>query len=925
MVTRLLSLLFLLFLIPSLIFAQTGNLSGKVTDEQDSPLIGANVVVMGTIIGAATDINGEFLISDIEPGSITVVVSIVGYKKYSTTVIIQTGRTTAIEVTLRTSAINLSEVVVAGNIAKDRETPVAFTDVGEEHIRQNFTVQDVPHLFANTPGVYVMSDGGSGMGDSKVLIRGFDEQRIAVMINNVPVNDPESKKVYWSNWGSLPAAAQSVQIQRGVGSSLYGSGALGGSINVITKDAPAKQSLGFSATLGQYGIMKYGVDYNSGLVKDAFAFIGRVNYMQGNGWRDDTFYEGMQYYLSGMWFPDDQNTFKVILHGAPQYHAYSYYGFPAKDFAKYGREWNGHPHIAESQIDGTPYADRSTSLMDVLFMKIDPGTGFNDQLGGLVVGNNRASFDNNVYHKPQFEIHHNYRISDDSKITSTFFVSKGYGYGENIDGYYRVARDDKGLMTWDAIDNAGKKVYQYRAYSDHFQTGLLSTFDTRILGAHDVTVGVEGRYWDARHAGEILNSFQDGFVEYSIGNNKIPFGNGELYYDYTTTKPQFTAFAHALWRFGDLSIMTDVQFSYLKYNVVEDVPSSNNYPNDPEDHGGGTWTGTDVDGNLVQYELWDYEKSYDYISPKIGANYNITENINVFANWSQAVNEPRVKYFFGYGSPNDALGLEKTNDIELGAGYHGQLGDIYVDAKYNFYNIDFEGKALQIMDPTKSNTPGYDYKGRRYIPIGESTYRGHEIMLNFDLPAGFRLGFNGSMADNLWGEPEDSEGAQFLYSTDDVVAGVDFKDDDADGKWDTGEETLNDDLVGKFGEKVEVGMPQTILGATLSYVRGTFFANASLRFYSDLYVLENNSDVIVEGHFDGNGDWVADEESPTLPSATVVDMVLGYGLDISGFPINISVHVNNILNTEYWQKGDSYGLLPGAERTIVFNLGFSVL
>jgi outer membrane receptor protein involved in Fe transport len=917
-------ILLAIMLVSSVAFAQTGGIKGKITSESGEALLGINTLIQGTSLGAATNLEGEYEIKDISAGDHNVIVTGIGFIKQVIQVNIVENRTLEIDVVLVSTDIKLSEVIVAANIAKDRETPVAFTDISEEEIKKGFTVQDIPHLFANTPGVYITSDGGSGMGDSKVTIRGFDEQRISVMINNVPVNDPESKKVYWSNWGSLPAASQSIQIQRGVGSSLYGSGALGGSINVITKDAPAASSLDLAATLGQYGIMKYGVDYNSGLLNDKFAFIGRFNYMTGNGWRNNTFYEGMNYYLSGMYFPDEKNTFKIILHGAPQYHAYSYYGFPAEDFAQYGRDWNGHPYVAESAIDGTNYADRSTSLMDVLFMGIDPGTKFSDQKGGVVVGNGNASLDNNVYHKPQFEVHHTYKFNDITKLTSTFFVSKGYGYGENVNNYYRVDRDNNGLMTWDNIYNASSSVYQYRAYSDHFQTGLLSSLQTKLMDTHDLTFGVEARYWDARHAGEILNTFSNDDITYYIGNNGQDFTNGDLYYDYNTTKPQLTTFAHALWRFGNFSVMTDLQFSYLDYNVVEDMPSSNNYPLDvdPTNKGNGTWTGTatDDEGNLVEYSLWDYEKSYTYLSPKVGLNYNVNENLNVFANWSRAVNEPRVKYFFGYGSPNDDLDLETTSDIELGLGYRGEIGSVFFDAKYNFYNIDFDGKALRIQDPTKSNTPGYDYKGRRYIPIGESTYRGHELALSIDLPYGFALGFNGSIAENHWGEPGDSEGSQYLYSKDDVVAGVDFTDTDADGSWDTGEAALHSDFVDKFDKKVEVGMPQTIIGATLGYTYEGFFANAALRFYKDLYVLENNADVIVEGHFDAAGEWIADEESPTLPSATVIDMILGYSTDFAGFPLRASVHVNNLLDEEYWQKGDSYGFLPGAERTVIFNL-----
>ncbi len=920
-------LILILFVVPVFVFAQTGNIQGRVVDESTGEGIpGANVIVEGTTLGAATDSDGNFLIANVPVGRARIMVTVIGFEKVVKNVEVVEDQKASVSVAMRSTVLKLSEVVVQGNIAKDRETPVAFTDVSEDHIRQNFTVQDVPHLFANTPGIYVMTDGGSGMGDSKVVIRGFDEQRISVMINNVPVNDPESKKVYWSNWGSLPAAAQSIQIQRGVGSSLYGSGALGGSINVVTKDAPADKSLGFSFSGGQYGIMKLGVDYNTGLIGGKMAFVGRFNYLQGNGWRQDTFYRGIQYYLSAMLFPNERNTLKIILHGAPQYHAYSYYGFPAKDFMKYGRDWNGHPHVDEDELKDTDYEDRGTKLFDVLFNRIKVGTKFEDQKAGLVIGNGRASLDNNVYNKPQFEVHHSLKLSKNSKLTNTAFFSRGFGYGENLNGYYMVAREDDGNMAYAGIDTAGQ--YQYRNYAVNIQSGILSSFDTK-LGEHDLTIGVEGRWWRGYHAGEILNVFadSDGLISYYMGNVKQKFGESELYYEYTTTKPQFTTFAHALWRFGNLNIMTDAQYSIMKYHVVEGLPSGSNYPDDPEPHGGDTWTGTALDnnGDPIEYILWDHERTFSFVSPKLGANYNLTKDINVFANWSQAYNEPRIKYFFAYGSPNEALKLEQTSDIELGAGYKGEIADIPLNAKYNFYHIAFQGKALQITDPEKANTPGYDYKGRQYIPIGESTYSGHELAVNADLPFNFKVGLNMSLSSNLWGEPEDSQGAQYLYSADDVVAGVDFADTlsgapaykgyDGNGKWDTGEQALHKKFVDKFDRKVEVGMPQAIFGGTINYSIGGFFINTALRHYRDIYVLENNSKVIVEVDKDGN----SVKESETIPPATVVDMVLGYRLAAAGFPINVSLHIVNLFDTEYWQIGDSYGFLPGAARTIILN------
>ena len=69
------------------------------------------------------------------------------------------------------------------------------------------------------------------------------------------------------------------------------------------------------------------------------------------------------------------------------------------------------------------------------------------------------------------------------------------------------------------------------------------------MGDHDLTGGIEARYWKARHAGEILNTFDNDLISYYIGNVKNKFKEADLYYDYDGIKPQNTAFGHALWRF----------------------------------------------------------------------------------------------------------------------------------------------------------------------------------------------------------------------------------------------------------------------------------------------------------------------------------------------------------------------------------------
>ena len=208
------------------------------------------------------------------------------------------------------------------------------------------------------------------------------------------------------------------------------------------------------------------------------------------------------------------------------------------------------------------------------------------------------------------------------------------------------------------------------------------------------------------------------------------------------------------------------------------------------------------------------------------------------------------------------------------------------------------------------------------------------------------------MSTNAWKNPDNSEGAQYLYSVDDVVAGTHYTDVangtfdygelsvdvDGDGKydkndgdiwvdgmanghWDASEPMVEGaNYVKDFGDKIEPGMPQVILGMTANYNVGSLTVGAAYRSYKDNYVFADNREFYVgpgDDNLWGNDD---DEKSTVLPATGVIDVRAAYSLDfMSG--LNVSLNINNLLDTQYWQSGSEYGTAPGAARTVMLNLG----
>ncbi|MFQ5500634.1 MAG: TonB-dependent receptor domain-containing protein, partial [Candidatus Zixiibacteriota bacterium] len=526
----------------------------------------------------------------------------------------------------------------------------------------------------------------------------------------------------------------------------------------------------------------------------------------------------------------------------------------------------GDPGLTGRETDGT-------ALLDILFMRHN-----NKDKGGEVIGNNFVSFDNNVYHKPQLEMHLTRQMGPKTYWKTTAFYTIGRGYGENINSSFLIGRngDVPGMMSMDDIVAAGQ--YQYRNHSIHNQVGLLTSLKTDWRG-HELSVGAEGRYWWARHYGLVINTFGQETTSIRVGGEKANFREGDVYYDYTGYKPNASVFAHALWRFDKLSIMTDAQYSLRHYRIKEDFPSGNNRPVP-----GGTYVltqnleGGNNDGFVnnpdARYNLLDFTNDFNYFAPKLGANYNLSEELNVFANWSRAYNEPRVKYFFNLGQPQEELPIERSDDFELGFGvtqskYH---------VKVNLYQINFKNKAFRIQDGTKANQPGYDYKGRRYVQVGSARYRGIEIAASGELLPGLELNTSISKTKNAW--------------SDDIT------------------QEARDDLGIEEGF-IEPEVPQLIVAGVVNYTKGRFFASGAVRYFNDYYIKTDNSEVDIEFDLVTNQ---ATKKSAKLPSWTVADLILGYKFRFGQSNLNLSLHMNNLFDAEYFQIGNSFGLLPGPER-----------
>jgi iron complex outermembrane receptor protein len=245
-----------------------------------------------------------------------------------------------------TSIRQLNEVVVNATRA-NQKTGMAFTNVYQKDIKKVNLGQDMPFLLNQLPSVVVSSDAGAGVGYTGIRIRGTDPTRINVTLNGVPYNDSESQGTYWVNMPDFASSAQSIQVQRGVGTSTNGAGAFGASININTlgyeQDAYGETNF----TVGSFNTLKTNVLASTGLLNGHFVVDARLSKLSSDGYIDRASSDLKSFYVSaGYYGKNNFVRFNAFSGKEKTYQAWE--GVP-ESLLKTNRTFN--PYTYDNQVD----------------------------------------------------------------------------------------------------------------------------------------------------------------------------------------------------------------------------------------------------------------------------------------------------------------------------------------------------------------------------------------------------------------------------------------------------------------------------------------------------------------------------------------------------------------------------------------------
>ena len=409
-------------------------------------------------------------------------------------------------------SVELQNVQVVSTRAT-RKTPVAFTNMGKEQLKAVNHGKDIPFLLSLTPSVTMTSDAGNGIGYTSLRVRGTDPSRINITANNVPMNDAESAQLFWVNMGDFASSVQSMQIQRGVGTSTNGAGAFGATLNMQTEHIGTTPYVGIDLSGGSYYSHKETVRFGTGLINGHWGLQGRLSNIGSKGYLDRASTKLNSYFLQAGWFGDNTVVKFITFNGIEEtYHAWNYTS--KYEQSLYGRTYNSCGEYYDA--DGnTRYYDNQT--------------------------------DN--YHQQNYQLIWNQRVTNELSFNAALHYTKGQGYYEEYKRKRTLFEYDlDNAMTWATSD----LVRQKKMDNDFY--GVVASL---LYNDHDRLEAVLGGGWnryDGDHFG--LVTWVKNPVDALLPDHK--------YYDDNTKKTDFNIYGKVTYELlSGLNAYVDLQYRHV--------------------------------------------------------------------------------------------------------------------------------------------------------------------------------------------------------------------------------------------------------------------------------------------------------------------------------------------------------------------------
>jgi iron complex outermembrane receptor protein len=418
-----------------------------------------------------------------------------------------------------TKVEKLDEVLVKA-VRVDAKSPITHSNVTKEDLAKRNLGQDIPMLLNFLPSVVTSTEAGAGVGYTGIRVRGISSQSTNITINGIPYNDAESLGTFWVNLGDFASSTESLQLQRGVGTSTNGSGAFGASINVLT-DAVSKESSGeISNSFGSYNTRKHTVKFSTGLMNEHFEIAGRLSNISSDGYIDRASADLKSYFLQGSYI-DDNTLIKAITFGGKEvtYQA-----------------WNGLEDLEKLKDDRT----------------YNTSGEYEDENGVTQFYDNQV--DN--YSQDHYQLHWNQRYTNQWSTTLGVNYTKGQGYFEQ----YKQGEDfsDYGF---EPLNFSGEIVDETDLIRRRWLDNDFYVVNANVNYKDDqlnLILGGSYSHYDGDHFGEVI------WAEYA-SQTEIR----DRYYDGNSKKNDLSVFSKANYKLNDkISLFGDLQVRNVTYKTT---------------------------------------------------------------------------------------------------------------------------------------------------------------------------------------------------------------------------------------------------------------------------------------------------------------------------------------------------------------------
>lgn len=565
----------------------------------------------------------------------------------------------------------LEEAVVSGTRARDR-TPATFQNISKKELGDKNFGQDMPLLIGQTPSTVVTSDAGAGVGYTGIRLRGIDATRINVTINGFPYNDAESQGVYWVNLPDLASSVNSIQIQRGVGTSTNGSAAFGGSINIktdhVNENAFSRVDLGY----GSFNTVRRSFQFGTGMLGNGWGFQGRYSVIQSDGYIDRASSDLNSLYLTGV-YRTGKNQFKFNVIRGHERTYQAWWGVPQTYF----EEGNSNPEFIQGWAPSAAVAEN--------MMNSDPKKF------------NYYTYKNQVDNYNQ----DHYQGFYTRQLKAGTFLNVGVNYTRGL-GYYEEYHDDENWFDDTNLNSYGMNYLIHggdssgnfadtithsdvirRLWLDNHFIGTIFNLSHRTGKLHAVLGGGLHNYrglhygdvvW-ARYASnsEIDHRFYKNHAQKRLGNIYLKLDNEPM--------------------LGRWTYLIDLQVRFIDYQFA----------------------GPDRSGVIT-----DRKENFVFFNPKAGVSRVIGDKGLCYFSVARSNREPVRKDFIN-STPESLPKPEQLTDFETG--YRISTGKYSLNA--NLYYMLYKDQLVltgQVNDVGEATRQNVDKSYRRGIEL-DGTYR----------------------------------------------------------------------------------------------------------------------------------------------------------------------------------------------------------